>query len=257
MSYNALPNYFFNRMAGPILRNESGMPLASATGSSAHPSSDSSLSETSAGPSSSPDVTGAAQPDQLDIFTLDEDRVVKQGSQSAPTERSSFAHEPYDTFTSSMPNISTGRVVQASSSKKHSFDHSFPVRSTSESTGGHGVVSGLGLLLSGHEVPQDVLEAPPRDDRDDDGTASADRPFRIEWIRTVSLPFFRTRPLRNPWNHGREVKISRDGTELEPSVGRQLLDEWDRPRSSTTLGNLPGPASWIPERRRGGQKSTK
>lgn len=54
-------------------------------------------------------------------------------------------------------------------------------------------------------------------------------PFRVEWIKTTRLPFWRTRHLRNPWNHEREVKVSRDGTELEPGVGQALLDEWDRP----------------------------
>lgn len=53
--------------------------------------------------------------------------------------------------------------------------------------------------------------------------------FRVEWIRTDRLPFYRTRHLRNAWNHDREVKVSRDGTELEPSVGQALLDEWDKP----------------------------
>lgn len=53
-------------------------------------------------------------------------------------------------------------------------------------------------------------------------------PFKLEWIKTERLPFFRTRHLRNPWNHDREIKVSRDGTELEPSVGQALLEEWDR-----------------------------
>lgn len=52
--------------------------------------------------------------------------------------------------------------------------------------------------------------------------------FRLQWIKTERLPFYRTRHLRNPWNHDREVKVSRDGTELEPSVGQALLEEWDR-----------------------------
>jgi len=51
--------------------------------------------------------------------------------------------------------------------------------------------------------------------------------FKIEWLCTDRLPFFRTRHLRNPWNHDREIKVSRDGTELEPSVGQKLLDEWE------------------------------
>jgi hypothetical protein len=54
------------------------------------------------------------------------------------------------------------------------------------------------------------------------------RSFRVDWIRTKRLSFIRTKHLRNPWNGGREVKISRDGTELEPSIGQQLLEEWDK-----------------------------
>ena len=52
--------------------------------------------------------------------------------------------------------------------------------------------------------------------------------FAVEWISTQKLPFKRTRHLRNPWNHDREVKVSRDGTELEPTVGQKLLDEWHK-----------------------------
>jgi hypothetical protein len=56
-------------------------------------------------------------------------------------------------------------------------------------------------------------------------------PFAIEWIRTDKLSFQRTRHLRNPWNHDREVKVSRDGTELEPSVGEALIAEWEKLRT--------------------------
>ena len=41
--------------------------------------------------------------------------------------------------------------------------------------------------------------------------------FRIQWIKVGRLPFTHTRHLRNPWNADREVKVSRDGTEVEPS----------------------------------------
>jgi YT521-B-like domain len=53
---------------------------------------------------------------------------------------------------------------------------------------------------------------------------SLGHPFKIEWISTEKLPFHRTRGLRNPWNQNREVKIARDGTEIEPSVGRRLVN---------------------------------
>lgn len=49
------------------------------------------------------------------------------------------------------------------------------------------------------------------------------KPFKITWQSTDRLPFYRTRGLRNPWNANREVKIARDGTEIEPLVGRKLL----------------------------------
>jgi hypothetical protein len=98
-----------------------------------------------------------------------------------------------------------------------------------------------------------VAEEPAKDsDETKDASDVWGRPFRIEWIRTTHLPFFRTRHLRNPWNHGREVKVSRDGTELEPDIGRQLLEEWDKSTlspadvlavSSSTMQRRPGPKS--------------
>jgi len=79
-------------------------------------------------------------------------------------------------------------------------------------------------------------------DMGDEGSGSArGLPFRIEWIRTNALTFLRTKHLRNPWNNGREIKVSRDGTELEPIVGQQLLDEW----------NIPS----VPPRRRGSRST--
>lgn len=54
------------------------------------------------------------------------------------------------------------------------------------------------------------------------------KPFKIEWISTTRLPFYRTRGLRNPWNSNREVKIARDGTELETSIGRRLISLFNR-----------------------------
>ncbi|KAJ7207548.1 YT521-B-like domain-containing protein, partial [Mycena pura] len=50
--------------------------------------------------------------------------------------------------------------------------------------------------------------------------------FALHWMCTTSLPFKSTRSLRNPWNHDRQVKVARDGTELEPAVGRALIEQW-------------------------------
>lgn len=60
------------------------------------------------------------------------------------------------------------------------------------------------------------------------GNQSYGKPFQIEWISTNRLPFYRTRGLRNPWNAHREVKIARDGTELETSVGRRLVQMFQK-----------------------------
>jgi hypothetical protein len=49
------------------------------------------------------------------------------------------------------------------------------------------------------------------------------KPFSVEWESTRRVPFFRTRGLKNFWNAGREVKIARDGTEIETRVGRRLI----------------------------------
>lgn len=76
------------------------------------------------------------------------------------------------------------------------------------------------------------------DDEEADGrgtsTESSDdqswgRQFQIKWMSTVRLPFYRTRGLRNPWNSNREVKIARDGTELETSIGRRLVQMFHQP----------------------------
>ncbi|OJI87648.1 hypothetical protein ASPTUDRAFT_36494 [Aspergillus tubingensis CBS 134.48] len=57
----------------------------------------------------------------------------------------------------------------------------------------------------------------------DMGAQLIGKPFRIRWLSTTRVPFHRTRGLRNPWNSNREVKIARDGTEIEPEVGWKLL----------------------------------
>lgn len=57
------------------------------------------------------------------------------------------------------------------------------------------------------------------------------KPFKLEWLSISRLTFYRTRGLRNPWNSNREVKIARDGTELEPSIGRRLIGLFNRVQS--------------------------
>lgn len=66
---------------------------------------------------------------------------------------------------------------------------------------------------------------------EEEATKTWGKPFKLEWLSTTQLPFYRTRGLRNPWNANREVKIARDGTEIEPSVGRRLIGLFNRIQS--------------------------
>ncbi|KAJ6462771.1 YT521-B-like domain-containing protein, partial [Mycena vitilis] len=56
--------------------------------------------------------------------------------------------------------------------------------------------------------------------------------IHLQWLCTARLPFQRVRHIRNPWNHDREVKVSRDGTELEPGIGKALLAAWRAPKNA-------------------------
>ncbi|KAM3599571.1 uncharacterized protein V6R79_008146 [Siganus canaliculatus] len=52
--------------------------------------------------------------------------------------------------------------------------------------------------------------------------------FNVNWIHKKSLPFHYTQHILNPWNDHKKVQISRDGQELEPQSGSQLLLLWQR-----------------------------
>ncbi|XP_053557527.1 3'-5' RNA helicase YTHDC2 [Bombina bombina] len=67
-----------------------------------------------------------------------------------------------------------------------------------------------------------------RERSQDWGSTSLGGLFKVEWIRKESLPFQHAHFLLNPWNENKKVQISRDGQELEPQVGEQLLLLWDR-----------------------------
>lgn len=63
-------------------------------------------------------------------------------------------------------------------------------------------------------IRKETMDPAKADEGGADGLAA---PFRLQWVKVAPLSFFRTRHLRNPWNGDREVKVSRDGTEVEPS----------------------------------------
>lgn len=107
---------------------------------------------------------------------------------------------------------------------------------------------------SGNLDPNTIADAASAESGDTSGEESASRggtaqpnsnsfgkPFEITWQSTERLPFYRTRGLRNPWNANREVKIARDGTELEPSVGRKLIGMFEQQAQINLAARTAGP----------------
>jgi len=63
---------------------------------------------------------------------------------------------------------------------------------------------------------------------EDFGSANLGGVFDIEWIHQDDVPFQATQHLVNPWNDNKKVQISRDAQELEPNVGKALVDLWEK-----------------------------
>ncbi|PNY24821.1 Uncharacterized protein TCAP_05227 [Tolypocladium capitatum] len=94
-------------------------------------------------------------------------------------------------------------------------------------------------LESGSDIESEISS--DRSAGTGDDTKTRGKPFKLEWLSTSRLPFYRTRGLRNPWNSNREVKIARDGTELEPSVGRRLIGLFNRVQSPVLVSPVMRP----------------
>ncbi|KAI9792078.1 MAG: hypothetical protein M1816_003060 [Peltula sp. TS41687] len=109
---------------------------------------------------------------------------------------------------------------------------------------------GEGVAQSANH-PEVPTEIPMADEEGGGGKAggfsqgASGRPFKIEWLCTIRLPFYRARGLRNPWNGNREVKIARDGTELETSVGRRLLQLFHRVGGVGSVAGVAAPMSSV------------
>jgi hypothetical protein len=57
----------------------------------------------------------------------------------------------------------------------------------------------------------------------DDASQIQERTFLVDWKSTSRVPFNLTRGLRNLWNSNKDIKVARDGTELETGVGKRLV----------------------------------
>jgi len=104
--------------------------------------------------------------------------------------------------------------------------------------------------ISDDEVPDPIVTTSEGDGNHQKSPVAVARafgkPFRVEWISTTRVPFYRTKGLRNIWNANREVKIARDGTELEENVGKKLIQIFHRNGNGAVPGNQNTPATILP-----------
>ncbi|KIJ64608.1 hypothetical protein HYDPIDRAFT_89999 [Hydnomerulius pinastri MD-312] len=185
-------------------------------------------------------------PPQGDNSGAKEVRIPPQERQSAPPafgrpQRDFSAEPPAPKFslnTKLYPDITLAAKESATIAPKEIvLDKTAPARAVRNNRGS--LDDSKSAISSLHPVEEEKHNCSGGDD--DDGAQSPTQSptqagegreagwgqtFKIEWICTERLPFYRTRHLRNVWNHDREIKVSRDGTELEPGVGQQLVEEW-------------------------------
>ncbi|KAI8792942.1 ATP-dependent RNA helicase YTHDC2 [Biomphalaria glabrata] len=82
--------------------------------------------------------------------------------------------------------------------------------------------------------------------------------FSVSWVKRATIPFSNTNFLNNPWNENRRVHTGRDGQEIEPKIGLELIKLWDtiqarRPQSSSKKKTNGPPAT--PGKKQPSQKS--
>jgi YT521-B-like domain len=241
------------RMSGPISRSEAKVPWASRTDSPT--SSRSSLSNLILSPAEQRFAENSPLPVSPESG-LTRPVGPRRDRNSAPAE----LHQLHAKFSLSPPEPTTSldqrRFAPALESEGFRLDANAPTRALRHPPASPSSIIGdsrsnelileprLESLLEEDERQEQDLQGNKGGEKEkgeDDG--SWGKPFKIEWMNTERLPFFRTRHLRNPWNHDREIKVSRDGTELEPNVGQALLDEWNRPdppSASPTPSRTPG-----------------
>lgn len=130
----------------------------------------------------------------------------------------------------SMPNSSLSAAPPPRSPALTDGPRSIPTSATKNAPRGCIVDdSGRGTIFWEAELSDDEEDSSPiKETNDRPENSKMGHPFKIAWVSTLRLPFYRTRGLRNPWNASREVKIARDGTELEPTVGKRLIQMFQR-----------------------------
>ncbi|KAI7482368.1 hypothetical protein KC351_g5800 [Hortaea werneckii] len=127
-------------------------------------------------------------------------------------------------------SLGTSTTTEREDTKSTGTPQSIPTPATQTAPKGHIVDdSARGTIFWEAEHSDGEAESSSREGAEGGDGQNWGRQFQVEWISTARLPFFRARGLRNPWNANREVKIARDGTELEPGIGRRLVQMFHRP----------------------------
>jgi hypothetical protein len=227
------------RMAGPVRRGGQSVDwAASPPRSNQSPTSSSRLSSQSSVPVYfSPGDHRLVDNSPLSVGSLH----LKTPSESHPGQRGALHNQSapgmlgmkYDLPSLKTPerkySLDQQRQLKANLAQKDDFelDPSAPVRAMRSTGGKSGSIPfhSLGKVEERAEEPDDDVQESTSYQQGEDSWGDC---FAVEWISTQKLSFNRTRQIRNPWNHDREVKVSRDGTELEPTVGQKLLDEWQK-----------------------------
>ncbi|KDR83074.1 hypothetical protein GALMADRAFT_221070 [Galerina marginata CBS 339.88] len=278
--------YGYARMAGPVRRGEQRVPWASRPPQTSPPSR---LSQNlTASPIRTVFPPGDHRFVETSPLPLDGIATVSKGTpglsnlrHSAPALLGEGYHLPTLKTPTAKHSLDQGKRFQVdlrgvSGQEGFELDVSAPARAMRANQGlGSGSNSSSGssegqdkpsTRASGHPLLHVVEEEEERVEEEHEGEHVVEEPgvqapektkgeeawgdsFAVEWICTDRLPFHRTKHLRNPWNHDREIKISRDGTELEPTVGQRLLEEWGRLSEPQPLPTTP------PERPASGKRA--
>jgi len=137
--------------------------------------------------------------------------------------------------------VPVGSTQSSQSVAPNDGPQSIPTPATETAPRGHIIDdSARGTIFWEAELSDEEEASSPNKESEENGNGQdLGVPFKIEWISTARLPFYRTRGLRNPWNANREVKIARDGTELEPSIGKRLVQMFHRPAPLQQQGGMP------------------
>ncbi|KAI6855569.1 hypothetical protein KC338_g8828 [Hortaea werneckii] len=126
--------------------------------------------------------------------------------------------------------VSLGSAAESEETKPPGIPQSIPTPASETAPKGHIVDdSARGTIFWEADLSDAEAASPTTESGEGGDRQNWSRQFKIEWVSTARLPFFCMRGLRNPWNANREVKIARDGTELEPGIGRKLVQIFHRP----------------------------